>query len=313
MQRMLLATACLMLAAFAPGCGAQHLARQIVEYNTRPGAVAEDLAGSAENLIKAGRIDLHRRCRTQDDINIDVWVVRAKQPPASTQGQMQSQGTVVILHGLAESKASFPYLGAAQRLARKGYDVVLPDLRAHGRSEGKYVTYGFKEKYDVKAVADALLAAGEVREPIYAFGATLGGATAIQYAAIDPRCKGVFAIAPYLDARTIARRRLMMHNDKEFQAAFSSAGKLAGFDPQGASAVEAAKKLTVPLLLSHGMIDLTVPPEHSDAIYQAAGGPKKIIRVTPGPEQLAMFAVMEDWIADRMDELIKTGLKQKQD
>jgi fermentation-respiration switch protein FrsA (DUF1100 family) len=61
------------------------------------------------------------------------------------------------------------------------------------------------------------------------------------------------------------------------------------------------------------MIDLTVPPEHSDAIYQAAGGPKKIIRVTPGPEQLAMFAVMEDWIADRMDELIKTGLKQKQD
>jgi len=296
--------------AILGGCGADYAARQIIEHNTNPGRVFQDMTGTADQLIKAGAIDLHRRIKSADGVEIDVWVIKARKP-AGGEGAPGGLGTVVILHGLTESKASFPYFGAAKRLANKGYDVVLPDLRAHGRSGGKYVTFGAKEKYDVKTVMDALLREGAVREPICVFGVTLGAATAIQYAAIDPRCKKVFAMTPYKDVRSLARRRLLMLSDKDFQAALKKAGTMAKFDPDEASSVAAAGKLKVPLLLVHGMLDVSVPTENSDAIFAAAGGPKKLIAVTPGPEQIALVAVMEDWIAEKVDALVKKGLPQK--
>lgn len=308
MRRSYLPMVHLLLAALLAGCGADYNARQIVEHNTLSGKVFEDMAGTGQKLIERGDIDAHRRYKMPDKTDIDVWVLHARQRRPSKPDP--AKGTVIILHGLSESKASFPYRGSGTRLAKMGYDVVLPDLRAHGRSGGRYVTFGAKEKYDVKAVIDALLGEGQIHEPIYAFGATLGATIAIQYAAIDPRCKGVMVMTPYRDATTFARRRLLMLSEEDFQAALDQAGKLADFDPAEASAVEAAKKLSIPLLLVHGMIDLSVPAENSQAIYDAAAGPKKLTLVIPG-ETVALFAVMEDWIADRMDTLIKTGLKEE--
>ena len=78
---------------------------------------------------------------------------------------------------------------------------------------------------------------------------------------------------------------------------------MGGFDPADASAVLAAKKLTCPLLLVHGLLDLSVPIEQTQAIYDAAAGPRKLMVVTPGPEEAALVLVLEDWIAQRIDEL----------
>jgi len=43
----------------------------------------------------------------------------------------------VLLHGEEQCKAN--YLGMGKNLAKMGYDVVLIDLRSHGKSTGKYV------------------------------------------------------------------------------------------------------------------------------------------------------------------------------
>jgi len=300
----------LLASAMLGGCGPDYAARQIIEHNTDPGRVWLDMAGTADHLLKVGRIDLHRRIKSSDGVEIDVWVIKARKPKGEG-AKPGGLGTILILHGLEESKASWPYFGAAKRLADKGYDVVLPDLRAHGRSGGKYVTLGAKEKYDVKAVMDALLREGAVREPICVFGVTLGATTAIQYAAIDPRCTKVFAMTPYKDIRSFARRRLGLLSEEDFQASVDRAGELAKFDPDEASSVEAARKLKVPLLLVHGILNVWVPKENSDAIFAAAGGPKKLIPVMPGPEQIALGAVMEDWVAEKIDTLVKKGLPEE--
>lgn len=289
-----------LIGTLCAGCTVEDNARQIIEYNTDAGKVMENIRGTGEQLVRAGSIDLHRRYKAPDGVEIDVWVLKAEQ----VEEAKSSRGTIVILHGLTESKASFPYFNAGKVLARKGYDVVLSDLRAHGRSGGRYVTYGAKEKYDVKAVVDGLLGEGEIAEPIYVFGATLGAATAIQYAAIDPRCKGVMAMTAYKDARSIARGRLPFVSAEDFKAAMEKAGQMAKFDPDEASSVKAAAKLTnTPLLLVYGILDLTVPGEHGEAIFKAAGGPKKLIL-----KPLLDWAIMGDWIADRVEELATKGL-----
>jgi len=73
---------------------------------------------------------------------------------------------------------------------------------------------------------------------------------AIQYAAIDPRVKGVVALSPYRDFTGFAAQQMHFLNPvmqpQDALREIASAAKLGGFDPADASALEAAKKLTCP-------------------------------------------------------------------
>ena len=46
----------------------------------------------------------------------------------------------------------------------------------------------------------------------------VGAATAVQYAAIDPRCRGVVAAAPYADLRSVAKSHVPLMSKKSFVA-----------------------------------------------------------------------------------------------
>ena len=294
--------------AVCVGCEKDFYAKQILVHNTGPGKIAMDVTGSGQRLIRQKRIDLNPRMEMADGTEIDVWVLRAKPGPEGV-----NLGTALLLHGLGESKAR--YLPAGENLSKKGFDVVLVDLRCHGRSGGEYVTYGAWEKQDVKAVMDRLIADGTVQGEIYVFGATLGATTAIQYAASDRRVKGVIALTPYKDAASTGRRVLFataptMSHD-EYERVLAQAGEMADFDPHATSSVAAARSVLCPLLLVHGLLDLSVPLESSQAIYEAAAGPKKLIVVTPGPEQLVLATQIEfgGWIPERIRELATVGLR----
>jgi len=307
MKRNLLIVPAVLAMALAIGCEKDFYAKQIIVQNTDPGKVLLELAGSPETLIKQGRIDFHRQVLAPDGTNIDVWVIKAK---LSTEVP-RALGTMILLHGLGESKASFPIFGVGERLAKKGYDVVLPDLRAHGRSGGRYITYGALEKLDIKAVIDHLAKEGSIHTPVYVFGTNLGGSVAIQYAAIDERCKGVMAVAPYKGIASVGWTRVKLMAPamslEQFQQVLARAGQIGQFDPAQASAVAAARQLKCPLLLVHGILDLSVPLEHSKAIYEAAMCPKKL--ETPTFEIFVLPAILEDWIAGRLDKLAKTGVE----
>lgn len=282
----------------AGGCARNYYAERMVIPDASSGRLCHEVIGTGEQAAKQNRIDLAMNCQRPDGAVIAVWAIKA-------QAVKGLAPTAVLLHGLGESKAN--YLGVARRLSAKGLNAVLIDLRAHGCSGGKYITYGAKEKDDVKAVLDELGRKGLKIGDVYAFGTTLGGAVAIQYAAIDPRCKGVMAMAPYRDAASAARRIMVVlapaMSEHDFAQTLAEAGKLADFNPAEASAVAAAGKLTCPLLLSHGLLDVLVPVDWSGAIFDAAKGPKRFLLITPGPEQLALVMVWEDWLAGRIVEL----------
>lgn len=293
------------------GCKIDY-ADKLIRPPGRP-SIAMAALGDSDRLREQRRIDLAERFVTADGTEIDVWVVKSRlvhTSGPSTQAGGVTRGTVVLLHNLGDYKAS--NLSLAGKLAKMGFDVVLPDLRGHGYSTGEYVTYGAREKHDVKIVMDGLLQQGAVGEPIYAFGVSLGGAIAIEYAAVDPRCKGVMAISPPNDARDIMRRRIALDapfmSDEKFDAVVAEAGRRADFDPAETSALAAAGKLTCPLLLVHGLIDLNVPLSNSEELLKAAKGPRKLIVITPGPEQGLLLLIWDDWNAEKIAELVATGL-----
>ncbi|MCP4378884.1 MAG: alpha/beta hydrolase [bacterium] len=276
------------------GCSTDFYARRLIKHNTSKGKTALWWLGKADKLIEKGKISSHHRIPTTDGTKLDVWVIKAREESSQPQ-----RGTVMILHGILDSKARF--FAMAQQMARLGYNVVMVDHRAHGRSEGIYTTFGAKEKFDSRDVIDSLLKSGQIAEPIFAFGQSMGAAIAVQYAAVDPRCKAVMAVAPYTDMRSAARRFVPFMNEEKFAEVIKRGGELAEFDPDDASAIRAASELTVPLLVVHGRIDAIVPHSQGTAVYRAANVNKKLITF-PLLGHVSLMFGRQRWFAKHADE-----------
>ncbi len=289
----------------AVGCQTEQYARDLVAKSEDRGILAIRFYPTGEEMVDKRRITAHRVIQGAEDTPIDVWVIRARGEDGAP---AQAKATMLLLHAHDQNKASFPILGAAERLAKKGYDVVLPDLRAHGRSGGAFVTYGAKEKHDLKAVLDALIVPNGVHPDVYVFGVNLGAAAGIQYAAMDERVKGLLAVSPYMDFPHYARYRYVMLSPEDFQATLEAAAEMGDFDPADTSTVKAAMQVQAPMVILHGLLDASSPVTHAEAVYTAAAGPKKFL--VPGPSDVLRWAILEDWVAAQMDHLATRGLPE---
>ncbi len=296
------------ITAFLGGCTAQQQGRCLIEHGSTIGAFRLAMLPGAESLRADGRIDAHERIVRDCDTTIDVWMIRARN--GAGEPTDQARGTVVLLHGLWDSKARF--FGLGRRLARDGFNVVLPDNRCHGGSTGRYITWGAKEKHDVKAVMDAMVEKHGLTEEIYVVGLSMGGGIAVQYAALDPRVRGCLAIAPVADIQSVAARMFPLTGPDKLDKAIAQAGQTAGFDPSDASAVQAARGLRCPLIVVHGRADVTVPIAQGRAIYSAAAGPRQIHEV-PLAGHYTVLLGREKWFAKQVARLDRGQIDPRDD
>jgi len=136
---------------------------------------------------------------------------------------------------------------------------------------------------------------------IVLFGTSLGAAVALQEAADDPQVTAVVAAETFSDLRTVATERAPWFFTKPIiDRAFRLAERQAGFEVDEVSPVAAARKITVPVLLIHGAADVDTPPAHSQRVFEALAGPKRLILV-PGAGhnqslQPAIWPEIEQWI-----------------
>jgi pimeloyl-ACP methyl ester carboxylesterase len=197
-------------------------------------------------------------------VRLAGWLFRTPQP---------RRGTVVYLHGLGDNRGSS--LGLADHFVRLGFDVLAYDSRALGESGGDACTYGFYEKRDLSRALDLV---GAKRALV--FGVSLGAAVGLQAAAIDPRIALVVAVAPFSDLRTAARERApFFASQANIDEAFRLAEAEGHFRADEVSPVAAAAGLRIPVLLIHGAEDHETPPAHSQRVFAALPGPKKLVLV----------------------------------
>jgi pimeloyl-ACP methyl ester carboxylesterase len=94
----------------------------------------------------------------------------------------QGDATVVMIHGLVIDNLSSLYYALAPGVV-DSMDVVLYDLRGHGRSDRPPTGYGLDDSVDdLWAVVDAL----GVEGPVYLLGNSYGGTIALEAARRDP-------------------------------------------------------------------------------------------------------------------------------
>jgi hypothetical protein len=156
----------------------------------------------------------------------------------------------------------------------EGWTVVAYDSRGHGSSGGGRPSYGFYEKKDLKAVADWALArfAGEGRVrsisrrgAFVVFGESMGAATVLQYAPLDPRLDAVIADCPYSSAVAELDYRLKSVmvppgvRSLVIRVADAFCRRLEGFSLRDADPSAAILETEVPILFVHGLEDRYVP------------------------------------------------------
>lgn len=206
----------------------------------------------------------------------------------------ERRGTIVYLHGVADNRASVK--GVAQRYVPRGYAVLAYDSRAHGDSTGDACTYGYYEKYDLTKAIDFLKAPA-----VSVIGVSLGAAVAIQAAVDDPRVTSVVGISTFSDLRTVASERApFFASSGNIRDALALAETKGHFVVDEVSPVKAAARLSIPVLLIHGAEDHETPPAHSERVFKALAGPKRLILLPKTGHGVGLdeptWKIIDDWV-----------------
>lgn len=200
----------------------------------------------------------------------------------------------IAFHGYRSSCLT-DFCGGAEISRQLGHNLLLVDQRAHGRSQGRTITFGIKERYDVLSwVNDAVARFGNDTQ-ILLFGISMGASTVLMASdlPLPENVKGIIADCPYsTPAKIIQTVAGKMQIPSWLAELFAWAGAkvYGGFDLRETDAVKAVKSASVPIVLIHGESDGFVPCDMSAEIQRA--NPKLVRRFTfPGADHGISFLV----------------------
>ena len=237
---------------------------------------------------------------TRDSLQLSAWFLPA-------QGD-SVRGTVIMLHGIGSCKET--QFSRAKILAGNGFNSVALDLRAHGESEGEYCTFGFYEKNDIATVVDTIqrLTNGK---PVGIWGASLGGAVALQAMGADRRI--AFGI---IESTFDEFEKVAVEYGADMMLGFRSkwltdrvigkSGDIARFDPQQVKPVVSAAEINRPMLFMHGDHDDKIPIEFGRRNYEAVPSAQKQWIVVPGGGHSNIWRMYGDQLTVRTVDFLNS-------
>lgn len=187
---------------------------------------------------------------------------------------------VIIAHGYTSSHEDIQPI--ALNFYNKGYNVLTPDMRAHGNSEGKYIGMGWLDRKDMLLWIDYVLAL-DSNSQIVLYGESMGGATVMMTSGEDlpSNVKAIIEDCGYTSVQEMFEAQLYERFGLPpfpiLNAAEVVTSIRAKYNFEEASALEQVKKSKTPMLFTHGGNDNYVPTEMVYRLYEAAQCEKDIL------------------------------------
>ncbi len=188
---------------------------------------------------------------------------------------------VIALHGYGYTgnrSAMYPYM---LPYAQRGYNILTPDLRAHGESDGTYIGMGWLDRRDIVKWAD-LITERDPKARIVLHGVSMGGAAAMMTAGeeLPETVAAVVEECGYSSVWQIFtdEARYLYHVPPFpilYTASFFSKLR-AGYSFKEASALSQIEKTDLPVLFIHGTEDNFVHTEVVYELYEACHAEKEL-------------------------------------
>ncbi len=205
-----------------------------------------------------------------DGLNLHALNVKTKNP---------TNKYAIICHGYGRNAKSMAYHG--KQFLQNGYNILLPDARAHGESEGEIITLGWTERKDILLWIEKIIQNDENAQ-IVLYGVSMGGATIMSTVGenLPKNVKVAVEDCGYTNAY------------EELNHCFFRYGKLKdspivdvcrammidniGFDFVEASAKSQVAKCKTPIMFVHGDKDEFVPTKMVYELFESAKCEKKL-------------------------------------
>lgn len=197
----------------------------------------------------------------------------------------------VLVHGYSANAKTMAMFAKIYR-ERYNMTVLMPDLRAHGQSDGRYLGFGWLEKEDLGLWIDEAVKRLGYRPKTILHGLSLGASTVLNTAAViqPPSVIGVISDSAFSDLRTQFTRQLYSIYRLPAFPLIDLGNWICrwrlGFTYTEGSPITYSSRITVPVLLIHGAIDRFVPVDMSDALYATLTCPKKLVHYPHAPHAL---------------------------
>lgn len=195
--------------------------------------------------------------------------------------------TAIIMHGY-RATAMRDTMGLIVLCKKLGFNLLMPDQRAHGRSGGRSITMGARERYDARAWTYWASVRSCGKSSIFLMGVSMGAATVLLASGLDlpDNVRGIIADCGYSSIRDICRTCLpkyLPHVPVGPGYAVGKAGAelFAHFDPDTIDCRKAVAHSNVPILFIHGSADDFVPCSMSRENYAACTSEKELL-IIPG-------------------------------
>lgn len=183
----------------------------------------------------------------------------------------------ILVHGYGrDGTYAYDY---GEEYLKRGWNVLIPDLRAAGESEGEFITMGAFESRDVFDWAKKI-SSDNPDAKIVLHGVSMGAATVMLTAAQNPEnlC-AVVEDCGYTSAYDMFTAQLeKLFGLPEFPAMYCAniVCKLkTGIKISDAAPINFVDKISVPILFIHGDADKLVPFEMMGELYDKTAAPKE--------------------------------------
>lgn len=196
---------------------------------------------------------------------------------------VRTNRVAVLIHGYKDCNAMMLQVGYIYY--HMGYNLLLPDLYAHGKSAGDHIRMGWLDRLDVMKwmdIADKKFRADSSSTQMVVHGISMGAATTM--------CISGERVPPYVKCFVEDCGYTSVHDEFEHELKdmfglppfplLNMASAMCewryGWNFEEASPLEQVKKCRLPMLVIHGTSDDFVPTWMARPIYEAKPQPKEL-------------------------------------
>ena len=274
----------LLVLFFAFGLRLLHLAVTGRRYT--PETLEAQLSKPAYLEIKDASLASTDWVRAHEHQELHVMSYDGKLLHATFLPKEHAKGTILLFHGYRSCWQIDFGLVLPYYYDELGYQLLLIDQRAHGQSQGKYLTFGVRERMDVISWTTYMGQFLGQDAPLVLGGLSMGATTVLMASCFEfpANVRAIIADCGFTSPMDIAKS--VLHRDYPkaplgllLPVCSFFTRLFAGFGLNDASTLDAVRESRYPILFLHGTGDTFVPCDMTKQAFAACTSEKELVLV----------------------------------